>query len=65
MSLAKYTEITNNREWTMEKADYAATASDIRCNYEEIFTRQKKGADRQHKRGKVIAWENYWSPLNQ
>ena len=39
MSLEKYAEITDDCELKLDEADRAATASDVRCSHEEVFSR--------------------------
>ena len=38
MSLDKYAEIMDDVESKLDEADYAAAASDIRYNHDEVFT---------------------------
>jgi len=42
MSLEKYSELTNNIEFKLNEADYAAAMSDVRHTHKEVFSRLKK-----------------------
>ena len=43
MSLEKYAELTNDIEFILDEADYAASISDVRYTHEEVFTRLREG----------------------